>query len=396
MAPHNYDPLQKPPPPWPLPPGNIQLSPTRSGPFASRGDAHLGEALNGLQSQLAKVSDNVSTVQEDFNELAERSRYNGEALEKLMLEIKGVREDDGVSRKLTGLARLDKLDEFAQVLNERLSPESFSSHLKGISEEIDSLRISLSDSVQSGPLARELASFKQQLTQSIDKSQFDELHSMLVAERAHADSEVTRRLDEIFDTVRKTELRSEESLDSAQCDILTKLEDLRTSVAKQQEALNTIQVHSSPRELQGEVRAIQDHLLGAHTTQSNEVKRLNEVIMQKDVELADFRQRENLQVSEQELKDRIQGLQRTEMELIGHNGELKADLKHHVARLEELQDRYNALERSLRDMTLSKYKGLLGSGSMAVLSMNKNKENEPEPLKLPKRQLRSVSLMDRI
>lgn len=397
MAPHNFDPLQKPPPPWPLPPGNIQLSPARSGPFASRNDSHFGEAMNNLQSQVSKIGDSVSAVQEDFNELAERSRYNGEALEKLMLEIKGVREDDGVSRKLTGLARLDKLDDFAQTLNDFANNDFMQRQLDVVTEKIDALQQNFSNDSLPMSLTRELTSLREEMARSNVVSRVDDLHHILTTGKTVVDVDCFRRLEEALAGLQAAESRSDRDTPSPESrELLAQMEGLNLSLSRQEESIKSIMGSSFSRELQGEVRAIQDHLLGAHTAQNKEVKQLNEIVSQQNAELAELRQRIELQTTEQELKSRIETLRQTETELIGHNGELKADLKHHTSRLAELEERYSSLERSLTDMALSKYKGLLGSGSMAVLSLNKNKENEAAPLKIPKRQLRSVSLMDRI
>ena len=105
-----------------------------------------------------------------------------------------------------------------------------------------------------------------------------------------------------------------------------------------------------------------------------------------------------------ELEKQVASKRSEAAEASEHVVELKSELKHGVSRLEEYESRYSRLEAQIRDMTLSKYKGLLGTGALAVLSSNQqNKENSQivpnrnssGNIVIPKRQLRTVSLADR-
>lgn len=137
------------------------------------------------------------------------------------------------------------------------------------------------------------------------------------------------------------------------------------------------------RQLQGEVRAIQDHLLGEHDDTRKELEELRCTAQEQAAELERFRK---LHESEEALAARVEKLEQQEKVLLTHNTQLKTELKSSAQSLASAEAKYRELESHVREVMLSKYQA-----AVETTSLPKDRE-----IVIPKRRNahRSVSLQN--
>lgn len=478
--------------------------------FGKRNESRYADNLKNLFDVLDSVSFDIRTTKNDFAELSERSRDNGKALEDLMIEIRGVREDDGVSKKLTGLAQLERLDQLDQLSKleklgklEKLAKldsidtmqlelASIMKNLKSVSnpskpihdsetilklkQDIETLLTAQPKSVEKLDNLEKLIKDKQTLETSLEErltgllkkqdegglKQQKSIESLIeevsltksITERNHKDvvqsiasllKQITEQnenndkrvqsetnsdntvqedikvikslletksdnkvQDEIKSLKSSLESKSDDKIQEEIKAIKSLLEsrsenlEVTRNVQTEINAIKQILETSESKEpsnndsglaksVQGDVRAILDHLLGVHKQTMAEIDELRQL----KLEIKDF---DYLKRQKTEIESEITDLKTERRQLQENCGELKADIKSGVLRLQDCEDRYMRLESQLREMAISKYKGLLGTSALAVLSNNttnvNNNANGKSELVVKKRQLRTVSLAE--
>lgn len=376
--------------------------------FAKRNESRYADNLKIVYDLLDTVSHDVKTTMSDFHDLSERSRDNGKALEDLMVEIRGVREDDGVSKKLTGLAQLERLEKLDQL--ERLdSLDRMQSELKSTLALITaSLKNEGSHDAELlqqhtdalGTVRDDLAAWKSKQTKTLEelnelrgllteasKSRLkdNDTHVSALCKIQDAQASIAADLGRLRDAQADQAQQGTKQLDS----VCARLETLAQAPPQ---ASNDELLHA----MHGDVRAVLDHLLGIHKQTLVEIEELRTLKADTDARAgaqadaqAAARHEEFERAQAEQLRAEVAQLKKEQRQLQEHCGALKAELSHGVQQLRDCEDRYMRLETQLREMTMSKYKGILGTSALAVLSNNPKSE-----LVVKKRQLRTVSLAD--
>lgn len=209
-------------------------------------------------------------------------------------------------------------------------------------------------------------------------------------------------LDELSQLQKLNQLDSLESLSSiegsvaqlsqlhrlSKLDVLDKLSEnglenvkLLPDMSAKIKNLERITTDTNFTELQGEVRAVLDHLLGVHSTTADSLR-------DAQIELQQFKDKHaSLAELDQEIlrrKSTITDLEDREKQLLTHNAGLKAELHANLEHLTMAEERFAKLGRQLREND-KETKTVLGKHEVH----SNNKENE---IVMPKRQLRSISV----
>ena len=473
----------------------LQLVSMITESFADRGskkdnrENRYADNLKIVYDILDSVSHDVKTAMDDFADLSERSRDNGKALEGLMREIRGVREDDGVSQKLTGLARLDKLDELSKL--DKLD------NLDGLSQLIDLKKLSgLEQLVKLSKLDKLDGLDKLDRLNQLDKlsnlenlkilnnlkslekldklDQLDTLEKLNQNDNSEAiltqlkelsklsqlekldDLSQLKLLDQLSGLARLNglekldalenlnnlqslqDLKKLEQLDSLKnignleglqklnkLDELNKLEAL-SSLTEMKNLTNLKELEGLQRlseldkldnlsqlkdlakledlsrldNMEGDIRATLDHLIGVHKDTMIELEELRKL----KTEVGSLNA---VKKQHADLTQEVTQLKQEQRELLLSCGEMRSELKLGINNLEQCENKYLRLESQLRDLTLSKYKGMLGTSALAVLqsagntasSQDSQNNDNSSPQKInqllvKKRNLRTVSLAE--
>lgn len=426
----------------PIPSGVSSTSPQKSprlGTFASRNDDRNSESvsdgLHDIQSRLKKISLNVVETRDEFINLSDRSKDNGVALEQLMSEIKSFVAISNThhTNQVRELARLNQLDQLEKLehldklgnhvrdlelqqreLNARMDLwkkfdddglfdqiqqlNTVPSRLKSLEklDNLDQLKLlaDLKGAVdafkadkqlnnQLERLGTDLGSGLQQLRTRLDNlASSNDTTSRKLTEKLESTSPLlSEKMDTLLAQFGTLPAASTEKIDA----VLAKLDAQKPRNDPNEQLLSEIAAkldkYDVGSKVQGEVRAIQDHLLGEHDETRKEVNELRQKVLEQNTELEKYR---SLYGPHEKLLANIEKLREQERRLIAHNAELKTELKVSTESLAANEAKYRELENHVRDVMISKYQA-------AIDTTNVVKDSE---IMIPKRrqQNRSVSL----
>lgn len=352
----------------------------------------IAESLLHLKSCLHSVEENVKITRRDFESLSRRSRDNGAALEQLMAEIKGVRENDGTSEKLTGLAQLDMLKKLDQLDNLK--------RLDAIDREFQKLAARASSAAAiDATMTANIAELLDETSRKVE-GLVGEISRLLTARTSCDRVALEQELAPLKQLAHLERLEKLCVLDDAPAHLnaiakkldyleeLKKLDNLEGIVRRDQ--LENVQL--ALLEALSRIEAKAEEAAAAARAESQiKLDLLLQKLMAQETELCQYRsQFESLE----DLGKRIASLNAEKDRLVALTSELKTELRSSVGRLEETEKRYTSLHNKMRDMMFSRYKGVLGSGALAVLDRNEaalqDKENAVVVRK--RAQNRSVSM----
>lgn len=391
---------------------NSTLHPASGRLGSSRSEADpVTSSLEEIQTRLKKVSLNVIETRDEFVSLSDRSKDNGVALEGLMAEIKSFVAISNThhTNQVRELARLNQLEQLDKL--EHL--DKLGTHVRDLELQQHELnaRMDLWKKFDEDGLfdqIKQLNTIPGKLKSLEKLDNLDQLKMLADLKGAvdafKSDKQVLHQIQRLGDQSAESNTAMAVSVEklSKQLDQLTQRADqpptednnkLIESLNAKLNASDTtpllneiiakLESADNFRQLQGEVRAIQDHLLGEHDSTRKELEELRRTVHEQAAEIERF---QSLHESEKALAARVEKLQQQEKVLLAHNTQLKTELKSSAQSLASAEAKYRELEGHVREVMLSKYQA-------AIETTNSAKDSD---IVIPKRrtQNRSASLQN--